>query len=162
MPKGTAANLRRKAREVAVQALYEVDVAGHPVEGSLQWLNKEVGLSAESSEYASELLDGVVGHKDEIDKFIHKYAPAWPVKQLPVVDRNILRLALFEIRFGRGIPRKVAINEAVELAKIFGSDSSARFVNGVLGSVMDEFDGTDVGDRDAQLATEVNNSQEWK
>ena len=162
MPKGTASNLRRKAREVALQALYEVDVAGHPVAGSLQWLNEEVGLPGGSSEYAGELLDGVVGHRDEIDEFIHKYAAAWPVKQLPVVDRNILRLALFEIRFSRGIPRKVAINEAVELAKTFGSDSSARFVNGVLGSVMDEFDGSDAGDRDAQLATKDNNSREWK
>ena len=78
----------------------------------------------------------------QIDELITKFAPAWPVKQLPVIDRNILRLALFEIRFGHGIPRKVAINEAVELAKTFGSESSPRFVNGVLGSVMDELEGT--------------------
>ena len=162
MPKGKAANLRTKAREAALQALYEVDIAGHPVAGSLQWLNEEVGLSGESSDYAGELLDGVGGRRDEIDEYIHKHAPAWPVEQLPVVDRNILRLALFEIRFGRRIPRKVAINEAVELAKTFGSDSSARFVNGVLGSVMDEFDGEEAGEVEVQLATKESNSREWK
>ena len=153
MPKGKAAILRTKAREVALQVLYEVDIAGHSITGSLQWLNKEVGMSGESSDYAGELLHGVVGRRDEIDKYIHKHAPAWPVKQLPIVDRNILRLALFEIRFGRGIPHKVAINEAVELAKTFGSDSSARFINGVLGSVMDEFNGEAADEVKAQLAT---------
>ena len=109
---------------------------------SLQWLKEEGELPEDSSAYAQELMDGVVHKRDEIDKSIHKYAPAWPVKQLPVIDRNILRLALFEIRFGHGIPRKVAINEAVELAKTFGGESSPKFVNGVLGSVMGELDGT--------------------
>ena len=141
MPKGKGSNQRRKAREVALQALYELDVADHPVAASIEWLTEEVGLSGGSSDYAQELLDGVVRQRDEIDTYIHKYAPAWPVSQLPVVDRNILRLALFEIRYGQGIPTKVAINEAVELAKTFGSDSSARFVNGVLGSVVDEIGG---------------------
>jgi len=127
---------------VVLQALYEADVAGHTADASFGWLKEEVGLPEASSAYALELIEGVVHQRDEIDKFIYKYAPAWPVKQLPVVDRNILRLALFEIRFGLGIPRKVAINEAVELAKTFGSESSPRFINGVLGSVMDEIEKT--------------------
>ena len=125
---------------MALQVLYEVDLANHPVGASFKRLKQESELSEDSSSYTLELIEGVVSQRDEIDEFIHKYAPAWPVKQLSVVDRNILRLALFEIRFGRGIPRKVAINEAVELAKTFGSESSPRFVNGVLGSAVDELD----------------------
>ena len=87
-------------------------------------------------EFARNLLTGVSKSRLGLDNVIIRYAPAWPVSQLPVVDRNILRIALFELIYTPGTPRKTAINEAVELAKIFGSESSARFVNGVLGSAM--------------------------
>jgi N utilization substance protein B len=137
MPKGNSAYFRRKARVVALQTLYEADVAGHSVDSCFDWLKEESQLPEASSDYALELVDGVVGRREEIDEWIQRFAPAWPVKQLPVIDRNVLRLALLEIRFGRGIPPKVAVNEAVELAKIFGGESSPRFVNGVLGSIMD-------------------------
>jgi N utilization substance protein B len=140
MVRGKSAYSRRKARVLALQVLYEVDLASHPVSASFERLKVESELPEDSSAYTLELIQGVVDQRDEIDEFIHKYAPAWPVKQLPVVDRNILRLALFEIHFSSGIPRKVAINEAVELAKTFGSGSSPRFVNGVLGSAVDELD----------------------
>ena len=139
------AYLRRKARAVVLQALYEADVAGHPVVASFRWLEEEAGLPEATSEYALQVTEGVVRQQDEIDEFIHKFAPAWPVRQLPAVDRNILRLALFELRYGPGIPHKIALNEAVELAKTFGSESSARFVNGVLGSVMEEIEADSVG-----------------
>ena len=139
------AYLRRKARAVVLQALYEADVAGHPVVASFRWLEEEAGLPEATSEYALQVTEGVVRQQDEIDEFIHKFAPAWPVRQLPAVDRNILRLALFELRYGSGIPHKIALNEAVELAKTFGSESSARFVNGVLGSVMEEIEADSVG-----------------
>ena len=142
MPQEKPAYFRTKARTVALQALYATDVAGHPVDASLGWLEEENQLPEASALYARELMQGVIRTQHQIDELITKFAPAWPVKQLPVIDRNILRLALFEIRFGHGIPRKVAINEAVELAKTFGSESSPRFVNGVLGSVMDELEGT--------------------
>ena len=145
MPKVKSAHLRTTSRVLALQALYEADVTGHPVGTSFGWFEREDRLPEDSIAYALELTEGVIHRQNEIDKFIHKYAPAWPVKQLPVVDRNILRLSLFEICFGRGIPRKVAINEAVELAKAFGSGSSPRFVNGVLGSVMDEMDRNSAG-----------------
>ena len=125
---------------LALQALYEEDVSGHPVDASLAWLEENPDLPAPSSDYAVELMEGVVLHRAEIDRIIHEFAPAWPVQQLSVIDRNILRLALFEIRFVVETPYKVAINEAVELAKTFGSETSARFVNGVLGSVMDHMD----------------------
>lgn len=140
MLKGSSTDLRRKARVLALQVLYEADVAGHPVDTSFGRVMEEANLPKTSSSFAQELTQGVVAQREEIDELIHKYAPAWPVKQLPVIDRTVLRLALFEICFGGEAPPKVAINEAVELAKTFGSESSPRFVNGVLGSVMEEIE----------------------
>ena len=134
----------------------------HPVEASFGWIKEESKLPEASSGYALGLMEGVLGQRDEIDKFIHKFAPAWPVQQLPVVDRNILRLALFEIRSGSGVPRKVAINEAVELAKTFGSESSSKFVNGVLGSVMDSMEVAEAGSADVPIGVTSENSREWK
>ena len=95
----------------------------------------EAGVSAENSVFVRELVSGVIQYQSEIDLAIQKFAPAWPLDQIPLVDRNILRLAIFEILFDNEVSVKVAINEAVELAKRFGSDNSAKFVNGVLGSV---------------------------
>ena len=129
------AGARRKARVLALQALYEVDSVGHEVEGVVTRLLAEGGLSEQNADFARELVSGVIQNKEKIDQHIQSLAPAWPVEQIPVVDRNILRLAIFEILLDNKVPVKVAINEAVELAKTFGSDSSSRFVNGVLGSV---------------------------
>lgn len=126
---------RRKARRLALQALYEIDASGHGVEEILARLLLEAGLSPENNAFVRELVGGVVQNKDRLDQSIQKFATAWPIEQIPVVDRNILRLAIFEVLLDNRVPVKVAINEAVELAKTFGSDSSARFVNGVLGSV---------------------------
>ncbi len=126
---------RRKARAVVLQALYEVDSVGHEVEGVVNQLLAKEGLSEENADFTRELVSGVIQNKGKIDENIQSLAPAWPLAQIPVVDRNILRLAIFEILFDNKVPVKVAINEAVELAKTFGSDNSSRFVNGVLGSV---------------------------
>mgnify|MGYP000436243069 CR=1 FL=1 len=126
---------RRRARAIALQALYEVDSVGHDVEGTLGHLLANVELPEESIEFIRELVNGVIQNREEIDQNIRNFAPAWPVEQIPMIDRNILRLAIFEILLDNRVPVKVAINEAVELAKTFGSDNSARFVNGVLGSV---------------------------
>jgi N utilization substance protein B len=92
-------------------------------------------LTEEGGAFARELVSGVIRHKDGIDQKIQCFAPAWPVGQIPAVDRNILRLAIFEMLFSKQVPLKVAINEAVELAKKFGGDNSPKFINGVLGSV---------------------------
>jgi N utilization substance protein B len=127
--------VRHKARAVALQALYEVNSVGHDVEKVLPHLLEESGLSEENAAFARGLVSGVLKNKKKIDQHIKNFAPAWPVEQIPAVDRNILRLAIFEILLDNSVPVKVAINEAVELAKTFGSDSSPRFVNGVLGSV---------------------------
>jgi len=129
------AGARRKARVLALQALYEVDSAGHDVEEVITHLLAEEGLSEENVAFARELVSGVIQNKEEIDHTIQSFAPAWPIEQLPIVDRNVLRLAIFEILLDNKVPVKVAINEAVELAKMFGSDNSPKFVNGVLGSV---------------------------
>ena len=126
---------RRKTRALALQALYEVDSVGHEVQGILTYLLAEEGLSEENATFARELVHGVIQNKDIIDHNIQKFAPAWPIEQIAVIDRNILRLAIFEILLNNKAPVKVAINEAVELDKTFGSDSSSKFVNGVLGSV---------------------------
>jgi len=126
---------RRRARAIALQVLYEVDSVGHDVERALAHLLAEGKLSEENAAFARGLVSGVLKNKEKIDQHIKSFAPAWPVEQLSIVDRNILRLAIFEILLDNSVPVKVAINEAVELAKMFGSDSSPRFVNGVLGSV---------------------------
>ncbi len=126
---------RRKARALALQALYEVDSAGHEMEAVVTRLLDKGGLSEENAAFTRELVSGVIQNKEELDHNIQNFAPAWPIEQIPVVDRNILRLAIFEILLDNKVPVKVAINEAVELAKKFGSDNSPKFVNGVLGSV---------------------------
>ncbi len=127
---------RSKARAVALQALYEVDAVGHPAEQVLARLLEETGFPEDKSIFARELVQGVIGHMPEIDRSIKQFAPAWPVSQIPVIDRNILRLAIFEILLDNKIPVRIVINEAVELAKSFGSDSTPKFINGVLGSVV--------------------------
>jgi len=129
------AGARRKARTLALQALYEIDTVGHEAEGVVTRLLAEARLSEENAAFTRELVSGVVQNKEKIDRNIRSFAPAWPIEQIPAVDRNILRLAIFEILLDNKVPVKVAINEAVELAKTFGSESSSKFVNGVLGSV---------------------------
>jgi len=120
----------------ALQSLFAADVRGIWNDPPLEWWDEDEELPEGSVEFAEELLSGVSKSHSGLDNVITRYAPAWPVSQLSVIDRNILRIALFELIHTPGTPRKTAINEAVELAKIFGSESSARFVNGVLGSAM--------------------------
>jgi N utilization substance protein B len=126
---------RHKARIIALQALYEIDSAARAPQGVVDRLLDSAGLTGENGDFARSLVDGVVRHRDDLDASIRKFAPAWPVEQIAVIDRNILRLAIFEILFDNKVPVKVAVSEAVALAKTFGSENSARFVNGVLGSV---------------------------
>jgi N utilization substance protein B len=129
------AGTRHKARMLALQALYEVDSVARPPEAVRERLLAESALSGENADFVRELVNGTVKNREEIDGRIRKFAPAWPIDQIAIVDRNILRLAIFEILFDNKVPIKVVVNEAVELAKTFGSESSAKFINGVLGSV---------------------------
>jgi N utilization substance protein B len=130
MPSG-----RRRARILALQTLYEVDTVGHTPDETLDRLLARTTASEEVAAFARELVKGVLGNRERIDEVIARAAPAYPVRQLAAIDRNILRLAIHEILMNNETPVRAAINEAVELAKRFGSDNSARFVNGVLGSV---------------------------
>jgi len=128
---------RTKARSVALQALYEIDVTGHLPGEVLSERLKETELDPELIEFARQIVFGVYPMFDTLDQFIAEHAPEWPLDQVATVDRNILRIALWEFTIYEKTPIKVAINEAVELAKTYGSDSTPRFVNGVLGSLAD-------------------------
>jgi len=124
------AGIRRQARIAALQTLYELD--------SIARLRAGETLAKEALSFSEELVKGVFQNKSELDALIKKFAPAFPIEQMSIIDRNVLRLAIFEILFSDKIPFKVAINEAIELAKEFGSDSSPRLINGVLGSMTTE------------------------
>jgi transcription antitermination protein NusB len=126
-----------------MQSLYEWDFKGKK-EGNLSEIVdrniKEFASGLEDTSFVHQLIDGTTEHMKELNKIIEKAAPQWPIEQVAVVDRNVLRLGLFELLFGNRdeVPPKVAINEAIELAKSFGGDSSGKFVNGVLGTVYRE------------------------
>ena len=132
------AGIRRQARIAALQALYELDCTKHKAEEALARLRAGEKLPQEALSFSEELVKGVLQNKSSLDDLIKKFAPAFPTEQMSVIDRNILRLAIFEVLFSDKTPIKVAINEAVELAKEFGSDSSPRLINGVLGSITTE------------------------
>ena len=121
-----------------MQALYELDGSTHDAVRVLDRLVAGSDLSPASRAFARKVTLGVLERKSDIDEIISTYAPTWPVSQMAFVDRNILRIAIYEILFGGETPPKVAINEAVELGKVFGADSSPKFINGVLGSVMEK------------------------
>lgn len=129
---------RHLSRTIAVQTLFEWDFTQAPVEDIDRLIEhnvREFGGGMKDTEFLKHLVKGSVTQHDAIDKLITQYAPEWPLDQIPGVDRAILRLGLFELLFDQTIPPKVSINEAIELAKAFGSDASSRFINGVLGSV---------------------------
>ncbi len=132
MPTG----IRHQAREAALQSLYEYDTAQHDPQVVLRRHAHERNLDPRVEAYAAELLRGFGDHEAEIDALIQEAAPEWPLAQMARIDKNILRLAIYEIRYNIAVPAKAAINEAVELAKQYGSDASSRFVNGVLGAIV--------------------------
>jgi len=126
---------RTKARSVALQALFELDMTDHVPGDVLMARLAEFDLNEDLAEFSRQIVFGVLPIVSELDGAIAKYAPEWPFDQIASVDRNILRIACWEFAVSGQTPVKVAINEAVEMAKIFGSDSAPRFVNGVLGSL---------------------------
>jgi N utilization substance protein B len=128
---------RRQARIIALQALFEVDSTRHPPELVLRQRLEDTALPQAGEEFVQLLVSGVTDHQEQLDPLIQEYAPEWPLGQIAVIDRNVLRIAVFELLVAESAPPKVIINEAVELAKLFGSDSSHRFINGVLGALLD-------------------------
>ncbi len=140
--------LRTRARLVALQVLYEIDMTEHPLGTVLDYRSVEQDLDNSQLEFARELISGVRENATVLDELISKYAPEWPMDQLAVIDRNILRMALWEVAFYKKTPLKVGINEAVELAKMFGTDASPRFVNGVLGSLVENLENIQMDEKD--------------
>lgn len=130
--------IRHRARVAVLQALYEADCTTHEAGEALAQRLGEAQLPDTGVLFAQGLVRGVGANQGRLDGLIARYAPEWPVDQIAIIDRNILRIAIYEILFGTQTPVKVAINEAVELAKTFGGDSSGRFVNGVLGTLVAE------------------------
>jgi len=128
---------RTRARSLALQVLYEVDVANHPPADIYKLRLEDNPLSDDLSDFARQIIFGVLPLTSTLDGIIARYAPEWPLDQIAAIDRNILRMALWEFAVSHDTPIKVAINEAVELAKQFGSDSAPRFINGVLGALAD-------------------------
>lgn len=126
---------RTRARSVALQALYEIDIANHPPGDVLEERAQAAELDENLYDFARQIVLGVLPLSEKLDQFIAEHAPEWPLDQVAIIDRNILRIALWEFAVFEKTPIKVAINEAVELAKVYGSDSTPRFVNGVLGSL---------------------------
>ena len=128
---------RHKARIAALQALYEIDCAQHKPDIVLAHRLEAGTLSDDVVQFCHHLTMGVLTHQIILDEFIHRHAPEWPLEQMAFIDRNILRMAIFEFAVDGSTPIKVAINEAVELAKTFGSESAPRFINGVLGALVE-------------------------
>ncbi|MFH1671735.1 MAG: transcription antitermination factor NusB [Candidatus Portnoybacteria bacterium] len=134
---------RHLSRSIAMQSLYEWDFKGKNKEQLKKVVErnlKEFGPGLEESDFVWQIVSGVTDNLDKLDKIIEKSAPEWPIDQITTVDRNVLRIGLQELLFGNRdeVPPKVAINEAIELAKTFGGESSGRFINGVLGTVYRE------------------------
>ncbi len=134
---------RHLSRSVAMQSLYEWDFKGKKNEMLPEIVEhniKEFAPGVEETEFIRDLVNGVIDKIDKIDKIIEKAAPQWPINQIAMVDRAVLRLGIYELLFGKRneVPPKVAINEAIELAKSFGGDASGKFVNGVLGTIYRE------------------------
>ena len=130
-----SAKNRRPARKLALQALYELDCTNHAVADVMTERLEETPLADDQRQFAYRLVNGILESKDRIDVVIQEYAPEWPLSQMAIIDRNILRIAIYEFAILEQTPIKVAINEAIELAKDFGSESTSRFINGVLGSL---------------------------
>jgi len=127
---------RTRARGIALQALYEIDIAGHPPGQVLEERLADSALEESLVNFTSQIVQGILPIVHDLDAIISRHAPEWPLDQVAAIDRNILRIALWEIAVSNQTPMKVAINEAVELGKVFGSESTPRFVNGVLGSLV--------------------------
>ena len=136
---------RHLSRSIAMQSLYEWDFSGKKpdiLEKIVEKNIKEFGPGLQDKDFIWQLIKGVVSRISDIDKIIGKAAPEWPIDQIMIIDRNVLRIGLYELLYGNKeeVPPKVAINEAIELAKSFGGESSGKFINGVLGTVYKEIE----------------------
>jgi len=127
---------RRKARKDALEILYEKEMTGQPLDQIIE--NRLVARGEKASGFAIRLVKGVEEHREQIDNIIRTHTDNWALERMPIVDRNLIRIGLYEMLYEEDIPYSVSINEAVELAKIYGMEESSRFINGVLGKVASE------------------------
>lgn len=157
---------RHLSRTIAMQCLYEWDFRGDQndqIEEIIKHNLAEFGPTVKDDDFIKRLVFGVLRKRDLIDPIIEKCAPEWPLEQITTVDRNVLRLGIYELMFGKyeEVPPKVAINEAIELAKAYGGESSGRFVNGVLGTVYREM-GEPMKDDQAKSKIEIKEIEKEK
>lgn len=135
---------RHLARTIVLQTLYQWDFNDRKqsdLTGIIKKNLQEFAPQFDDKGFIESLVNGVLKNQSAIDALIIKYAPEWPIEQITMVDRNVLRIGIYEMRYDHDIPEKVAINEAIELAKTFGGESSGKFVNGVLGTIYKEMEG---------------------
>ena len=123
---------RRKAREAALQVLYQIEMTGSPAESAISLFWREHPAVEEVQKFAQELVEGTLRSQKEIDQLLERHSTHWRLSRMAVVDRNLLRMAIFELLYGRDVPVSVTLNEAIEIAKKFGTEESAPFINGVL------------------------------
>lgn len=129
---------RRQAREKSLQILYQFDVTKVNIQEIIDQRLEEETINENVRTFIANIIEGTVNNLDEIDNIIKQYAVDWTIERMPTVDRNILRIAIYEMNYTKGTPIKVILNEAIELAKTFGSDNSAKFINGILGKIKDD------------------------
>jgi transcription antitermination protein NusB len=147
-----ATNERSLSRRVALQVLYELDTTHHQIGDVISGQINQQSLTPKTARYLRQIVQGVVENRKRLDAVIQHFAPEWPLSQVAIIDRNILRMAVYEFTIQQQTPMRVAINEAVELAKLFGADGAARFVNGVLGALSDHPETTEAILNDAAYA----------
>ena len=151
---------RHLARTIALQTLYEWDFCQMPKNALVAMLvrnQNEFAPEFDDKGFSKNLVEGVEKHREEIDQDITDHAPEWPLSQITIVDRNVLRIGIYEMKFDEEIPAKVAINEAIELAKTFGGESSGKFVNGVLGAIYKQ-----MGDKKIDQSTDITSKEDEK
>jgi len=144
---------RTRARSIALQVLYEVDISEHQPGPILTKRFERLKMDDSLKQFISQIVSGVINNKQILDEFISDFAPEWPLDQVAIIDRNLLRMALWEIAVYQKTPVKVVINEAVEIAKLYGSDGSPRFVNGVLGNLIDHL-------QEIKLSVEIDQNED--
>ncbi|MDP2684620.1 MAG: transcription antitermination factor NusB [bacterium] len=151
---------RHLSRTIAMQSLYEWDFNNLKKESLAKLADKnlkEFAPEFEDNGFVDHIIKGVINNIEEINGLITKYAPEWPLDQITIVDRNVLRIGIYELKFSKGeIPPKVAINESIELAKTFGGESSGKFINGVLGTIYKDM----VQNGEAPIAQQNENQKE--
>ena len=131
---------RRLARETALQVLYQIDMTKNDVNTAIDYTLNQLAIRDDVIPFMKELVNGTLEHQVKADEIISKLSKDWNLERMATVDRNILRLALYEILFREDIPTSVSVNEAIELAKTFSNEESGKFVNGILGNVVEKID----------------------